>query len=471
MEAGKKRAGRDEARKAEIAYHQKQNRIVVITALPSMVLYAGFYLYIANYFQASIFVLMSINAVVGVAVGNHLTDIRQMTIHKRTSAGIAFGLLATSLLTGLWDAAIYYVVLPWIFLYPLAAVMFFSRRLGFFIAAVFSVVALIFLMVNDIPPWNARNTGMFQFNTVAALLSILLISIIYEKIRMNVQDDLAISENQYKLAELRQRETNVELQQEIDLRKQSEKALAESELHYRALFEESVVPLWEEDWSRVKSYLDGLPSEAHADLNAYLNNNPGTLEACLPFMRVNSINRATLKLYGATTQSELLKNIFRITATGTNDFARSRLLALHSTGQYHAERMGATLDGKKLHLLISSTLPAGYEQSWRKVFSSIYDATERVTIEEEKKRVDMQLQNARQIQAIATLAGGIAHQFNNALAVIYGSLDLLEMNPRGDMESRRFLTSLKTSAGRMSRLTDQLLAYAEGGKYQPQDFR
>ena len=80
------------------------------------------------------------------------------------------------------------------------------------------------------------------------------------------------------------------------------------------------------------------------------------------------------------------------------------------------------------------------------------------------------MQNARQIQAIATLAGGIAHQFNNALAVIFGSLDLLEMNSQGNGENRRFLTSLKTSAGRMSRLTDQLLAYAEGGKYQPRHF-
>jgi len=48
--------------------------------------------------------------------------------------------------------------------------------------------------------------------------------------------------------------------------------------------------------------------------------------------------------------------------------------------------------------------------------------------EEEKKRLQAQLQQAQKMETIATLAGGIAHQFNNALSSITGHTGLLEWN-------------------------------------------
>jgi PAS domain S-box-containing protein len=85
--------------------------------------------------------------------------------------------------------------------------------------------------------------------------------------------------------------------------------------------------------------------------------------------------------------------------------------------------------------------------------------------QEEKQRMALQLEEARKIEAIATLAGGMAHKFNNALAVIMGNAELLgfENGIQGKMES--FLTPIISSARQMSQMTDQLLAYAKGGKY------
>ncbi|MFO7570883.1 MAG: ATP-binding protein [Smithellaceae bacterium] len=463
-------AASEQARLAEIEYHRRQNAPIALFSLPSVFLYAGFYFYLSHYFQFSLFALMSANIIIGLIIGHRLTNIEQLTVLKRVTTGITFGLLATNLLTGLWDPEIYYVVLPWILLYPLGAIIFFGRRPGFFTAIIFCILAMIFFVINDMPPLTEIPVQMFKFNVMVVLFTILLISLIYEKTRMKIQDELAISQNEYRLAEQRQRETNVELQQEIERRKLSEKALVESEMHYRALFEESTVALWEENWSQVKRYLDELPPDAQTDLALHFKSHPAALDDCLPLMRVKAVNRATLKLYGADSQSTLFRNLDRILSPDDEGFILKRILALYESGRYDAEVTGKTLQGKKLHLLVNSTLPAGYEASWEKVYSSVYDVTERVMMAESQKRVDQQLQNARQIQAIATLAGGIAHQFNNALAVIYGSLDLLEMQAQGNVESRRFLASLKTSASRMSRLTDQLLAYAEGGKYLPQEF-
>ncbi|MBI5061916.1 MAG: hypothetical protein HZB87_00145, partial [Desulfatitalea sp.] len=213
-----------------------------------------------------------------------------------------------------------------------------------------------------------------------------------------------------------------------------------------------------------------MPLEAADDLRAYFKNNPKEIDACIAMMHVTAVNRATLNLYEADTTSKLLRNMPRILPENSFDYLIERMVALYQNGRFDTEVTTQTLNGRKLHLLIGSTVPIGYENSWQKVFTSVYDVTERVAVEEEKKRVDQQLQHASQIQAIATLAGGIAHQFNNALAVIYGNIELLEANIRGGADTSRNFNSLRTSSGRMSQLTDQLLAYAQGGKYQPKLF-
>jgi len=83
----------------------------------------------------------------------------------------------------------------------------------------------------------------------------------------------------------------------------------------------------------------------------------------------------------------------------------------------------------------------------------------------ESRRLQTQLHESRKMEAIATLAGGIAHQFNNALTPIIGNIDLLQMDHAQDAEMVDMLKQMKESARRMVHLTRQLLAYAREGKY------
>lgn len=93
------------------------------------------------------------------------------------------------------------------------------------------------------------------------------------------------------------------------------------------------------------------------------------------------------------------------------------------------------------------------------------DIHQRKLAEEEKARLQKRLQEAQRMEAIAGLAGGIAHQFNNALAVILGRIEILERGPlRGKHQD---VEPMRESAERLARLTSQLLAYARGGRYQP----
>ncbi len=82
-----------------------------------------------------------------------------------------------------------------------------------------------------------------------------------------------------------------------------------------------------------------------------------------------------------------------------------------------------------------------------------------------KAKLQNKLMQARKMEAIATLAGGVAHDFNNALTSVIGNIELVKMDPAGH-NIKECAQAVEDSAYRMADLTKQLLAYARGGKYQ-----
>jgi signal transduction histidine kinase len=460
---------RAEARLTEIDYHKKLNRWVAVFYTPVFIIFAFLNYRLANFFQTFVFALLAVNAIVAVAWGYRIEDVKKLIQLKYITSAIAFGLVGISLLTGVFSDFLY-MFIPWIFAYPFAAMLFFGPRTGLLSALGFCLVMSGAVIMVETPPMNDTHRQMFKLSTVFALFAIFCIAWMSERIRVRVQRSLVEAQKEAEIAEKRQRHANLELQGEIELRIRSEKNLAQSEVRYRALFEESAVSLWEEDWSQVKHFLDELPQEAADDLSGYFKANPKALESCLSLIKVTAVNRAALKLYEADTAAVLLKNFSKILPTGAIDYFAERIVMLYEKGRYSAETTARTLKGRTLHLLVSSTIPAGFEESWKRIFTSVYDVTERMILEEEKKRMDQQMQYGRQIQAVATLAGGIAHQYNNALAIIAGNLDLIRFNPGSETRSDHYIQSLQKAVDRMSRLTDQLLAYAQGGKYRPQAF-
>lgn len=105
------------------------------------------------------------------------------------------------------------------------------------------------------------------------------------------------------------------------------------------------------------------------------------------------------------------------------------------------------------------------------ILGVVRDITKRKQAEKEKMKLEAQLHQAKKMEAIATLAGGIAHEFNNALMALMGNVELLEMDFSEDEGSKKYFDAAKNSGHRMSRLTDQLLAYARGGKYRPENMK
>ncbi len=94
------------------------------------------------------------------------------------------------------------------------------------------------------------------------------------------------------------------------------------------------------------------------------------------------------------------------------------------------------------------------------------DITERKHAQEERDALQVQLFRVQKMEAIGTLAGGIAHNFNNILMGIegYTSLMMMTMEPSNPHYARHKLIQEQVRSG--SRLTQQLLGFARGGKYE-----
>jgi signal transduction histidine kinase/ActR/RegA family two-component response regulator len=91
----------------------------------------------------------------------------------------------------------------------------------------------------------------------------------------------------------------------------------------------------------------------------------------------------------------------------------------------------------------------------------IYYILKRRQAEQQLALIQQQLAQARKMDAIGQLAGGVAHDFNNMLASICGSAQVLEMNT--EPENQKYIQMILSLTDRAAQLTAKLLAFGGQG--------
>ena len=95
----------------------------------------------------------------------------------------------------------------------------------------------------------------------------------------------------------------------------------------------------------------------------------------------------------------------------------------------------------------------------------IRDATDRLNLENEKILLENNLVQAQKMEAIGTLAGGIAHNFNNWLSGILGNITLIRLDAPQVEKIKERVGKIEGIIESAARMTRQLLGYARAGKY------
>ncbi len=94
--------------------------------------------------------------------------------------------------------------------------------------------------------------------------------------------------------------------------------------------------------------------------------------------------------------------------------------------------------------------------------TALRDISARKRIEREKRELEKQLQQKYKMEAVGEMAGGIAHNFNNNLAIILGHLQLLERKfPETTQPTfKKYIDNAKTAALRSRDLVAQIMTYS-----------
>jgi len=88
---------------------------------------------------------------------------------------------------------------------------------------------------------------------------------------------------------------------------------------------------------------------------------------------------------------------------------------------------------------------------------------------ERRERVESQLRQSQKMQAVGQLTGGLAHDFNNMLAVIVGCLNLLKRKmARGEIDQDSLIDKAMECVERAAALTHRLLAFSRQQPLAPQ---
>ena len=146
--------------------------------------------------------------------------------------------------------------------------------------------------------------------------------------------------------------------------------------HFESLFEYAPISLWEQDYGGIKKYLDGLRAQGVSDLEAYLNEYPEEIDQSLRLIKVKHVNQATVELFGARDEAELLANLDKMFRDEMREHWRAELLALWlGEQQWSGDGINYRLDGEALFIRLHWRILPECAATWECVLVSIENIT------------------------------------------------------------------------------------------------
>lgn len=166
--------------------------------------------------------------------------------------------------------------------------------------------------------------------------------------------------------------------------------------------------------------------------------------------RLQDVNAMACAISGYERSALLTVNAAELLTTGEPDEANDG----NSAPVF--ERRLIRNDGSTIPVEMSFThLPDG------RLLAMVRDITER-------KKVEQAMRAASRIEATATLAGGVAHDFNNLMVAVTCNAAFLKNDLGEDHPSIELVDEIFDAATKAGELAQQVLAYGRGGKYQPE---
>ncbi|TSA52904.1 MAG: response regulator [Planctomycetaceae bacterium] len=174
-------------------------------------------------------------------------------------------------------------------------------------------------------------------------------------------------------------------------------------------------------------------------------------------------NKAQTILLGYKREELIGKHTTRVLINGGKTSFEEKLQNLKETGHYEGEEELVSKAGDIIPVWRKGN--AIYDENMKFVGYVVYnrDLSDHKAANEEKKKLQDQLQRAKKMEAIGTLAGGVAHDLNNVLGGIVSYPDLLLMQIPEDSPLRKPILTIQKSGEKTAAIVQDLLALARRG--------
>ncbi len=172
--------------------------------------------------------------------------------------------------------------------------------------------------------------------------------------------------------------------------------------------------------------------------------------------RILDANDAICRLLGYSREELLRMHVAQIEADESAAEVAARTREMMHSGSARFQGRHRRKDGRVIEVEISVQYVAALGDRF---FVFVRDITERNKAEQSHALMEAQLRESQKMEALGTLAGGVAHDFNNIVATIMGNAELALQDVGPGHAARESLDEIRKASRRAKNLVQQILAF------------
>jgi PAS domain S-box-containing protein len=255
---------------------------------------------------------------------------------------------------------------------------------------------------------------------------------------------------------------------DISERKQAENLLKESESIHKELFDNSPIPLYIQDFSETAKCVKELKEKSGIkDIKSYLQGNPDEVMHLANTVKIVRGNKAAAIVYKANSADNLPKQLAsNMKKDDLQHFIDQVADFTEGKDWFEGEARNLDFKGNILDIILRKAVINREQNGLSKIIVSVTDVTDLHNSHREKAKLESRLQQAQKMEAIGSLAGGIAHDLNNILFPISGFSEMLLDEIPPDNHTHESIEQIYKSAKRGSDLVNQILAFSRQSNIQ-----
>jgi PAS domain S-box-containing protein len=174
-------------------------------------------------------------------------------------------------------------------------------------------------------------------------------------------------------------------------------------------------------------------------------------------------NRAASDTYGFTAEEAIGRTADTLLKTRYPEPLDSVWDEVTRHGRWEGELVHTRRDGTEMIVASRWAVQRGADGEIESILETNNDITERRRAEDDRRRLEASLLQAQKLEAMGTLAGGVAHDFNNILGAVLGYGELAQNAAPPGSALRRYVDSMMSAGQRAKSLVERILAFSRSG--------